>query len=94
MNPELVYPVIECSEIYKADHDGLYADSLKNLALAQGENCIYPFSIDGSSPSAKIGYQPLLDAAGRVTGYSIILGGTRFWGRFSPDGSGGSDRCS
>lgn len=86
MNPELVYRVIACSEAYKASHGGLYADSLKNLALAQGVNCIYPFSINGSSPYGKIRYQPLLATDGRVTGYSIILGGTTFWGRFSPDG--------
>jgi hypothetical protein len=86
INPGLVYRVIACSETYKAGHGGLYADSLKNLALAQGVNCIYPFSIEGSSPVGKIRYQPLLDAARRVTGYSIVLGGTTFWGRFSPDG--------
>lgn len=87
MNPEQVYRVIACSETYKAGHSGLYADSLKTLALAQGENCIYPFSIEGSSPYGKIRYQPLLGADGRVTGYSIILGGTTFWGRFLPNGS-------
>jgi len=86
MNPELVYRVITGSETYKASHGGLYADSLNSLTLAQGENCIYPFSIDGSPPYGKTRYQPLLRADGRVTGYSIIFGGTRFWGRFSPGG--------
>ena len=86
MNPELVYRVTACSETYKVGHGGLYADSLKNLALAQGVNCIYPFSIDGSSRYGKIKYQPVLAADGQIAGYSISFGGTTFWGRFSPGG--------
>lgn len=86
MNPELVYRVIACLETYKAGHDGQYADSLDSLVKAQGVNCIYPFSTKGSSPFGKIKYQARNADDGRVSKYSIILGGTTYWGRFSPDG--------
>jgi hypothetical protein len=85
MDPELVYPVIACLETYKAGHDGQYADSLQSLVRAQGVNCIYPFSEKGSSPFGKIKYQARHAGDGHVSEYSIILGGTTFWGRFSAD---------
>jgi hypothetical protein len=81
--PDAIYRVVGCAESYRATH-GEYAESLRRMAVDEGINCIYPFRDDGRADHGRLEYRPERDV-GRVTGYSIVYGAEKFWGRFRND---------